>query len=281
MWPLPRPAFSARTSYDTCVGSTQSKNRREKLQKAADSAEQAGRRFRKAAAKSTLHKLRPEAFQLQGITGGDAVTWAYENGMVSTMKGRRIYDRLMAAPAHDICPLCGQGMVKSLDHFLPKSEFAALCVDPLNLIPACVDCNKAKGDQAPESPETVTLHPYLDNIDDHPWLTARVVQEAPTWLEYFITPPGHWDTLLTSRASHHFEVFNLAELYSAQAGRTLNSIRLQLTDLLEETGPQSVRAYLEGEARTRRAARLNGWETAAYQAWAEDDWFCAGGWTGI
>ncbi|MFI6967112.1 HNH endonuclease [Streptomyces sp. NPDC050255] len=281
MWPLQRPAITARTSYDTCVDSTQDKKRREMLQKAAGNVEKAGRRFRKAVAKGTLHKLRKDAFQLPGITGTQAYTWAYENGMVGRKNGRRLYDQLMAAPEHDTCPLCGQGMVRTLDHFLPKADFAALCVDPLNLIPACADCNKAKGDKAPQTPETVTLHPYLDNIDDCPWLTARVVRESPTWLEYFITPPGHWDELLTHRTSHHFEVFNLAELYSSQAGRNLNSIRQQLDDLLETTGPQSVRAYLEGEARTRRAARLNGWETAAYQAWAQDDWFCAGGWTDI
>ncbi|MGW1092165.1 HNH endonuclease [Streptomyces sp. NPDC002596] len=248
---------------------------------AADSIEEASRRFRKAVAKGTLYKLREEAFQVPGIAGDDAVTWAYENGMVSTVKGRRLYEQLMAAPEHERCPLCGQGMVKTLDHFLPKSEFAALCVDPLNLIPACADCNKAKGDKAPQTPETVTLHPYLDNIDDHPWLTASVVQECPTWVEYSITPPAHWDKLLTDRVSHHFQVFSLGQLYSAQAGRTLTGIRHQLTQLLKATGPETVRDYLEGEARTRLAARLNGWETAAYQAWAADDWFCAGGWTDV
>ena len=60
--------------------------------------------------------------------------------------GRTIYDAIKLASPNGLCPLCGQRVVATLDHYLPKSRYAALAVNPANLIPACSDCNKAKSD---------------------------------------------------------------------------------------------------------------------------------------
>ncbi|MEV6653909.1 HNH endonuclease signature motif containing protein [Streptomyces sp. NPDC051219] len=255
---------------------TRNLQRRSLLQAASDSVEAAGERFRQAARHGNLHELNSAEFTVPGISASDAVRWAYESGMVKTRDGRAVYDQIMAAPADERCPLCGHGMVRTLDHFLPKKMFPALCVDPLNLVPACADCNHAKGEGLPSGAETTPLHPYLDRIDHDPWLDARIVDSSPLWLDFFVSPPPGWEPILINRTRHHFDLFGLARLFAVQANRTVNNIRQQLTMMVDAGGKDMVRAYLSGEAATRLAHRLNGWEGVTYRALARDDTFCSG-----
>ncbi|MGC5543731.1 HNH endonuclease [Streptomyces griseus] len=258
------------------MASTRDTTRRTLLLAAGDSVEAAGERFRHAAQAGTLHELLGADFTVPGVRANDAVQWIYDNGMVNTRKGRAIYDQLMAAPADERCPLCGHGVVRTLDHYLPKKMFPALCVDPLNLIPACADCNHTKGDIQPTGPEKTPIHPYLDCIDNESWLEAKVVGSEPVWLDFYVSPPPTWDSHLASRTRHHFELFGLAELFSLQANRTLNSIRQHLTSAFEAGGEDLVRAYLTDEASTRLAHRPNGWEGVTYRTLAQDEAFCSG-----
>jgi hypothetical protein len=276
MWPLDPPTISARHSYDTCVGSTRDPQRRGLLLAAGDSVEDAGERFRYAARHGAVHNLRSTAFTVPGVSPSDAVQWAYENGMVNTRKGRAIYDQLMGVPQDERCPLCGHGVVRTLDHYLPKKSFPALCVDPMNLVPACADCNHAKGENLSSRAETTPLHPYLDRIDHDPWLEARIANSNPIWLEFYVNPPASWNQVLTDRTRHHFKLFGLAELFAVQANRTINSIRQLLAATLKAGGKEQVREYLSVEAETRLVHRPNGWEGVTYRTLARDDAFCSG-----
>src|SRR5690606_34072146 len=83
--------------------------------------------------------------------------------------GRRYYNLIRSAPLHGQCPLCGHRQVATLDHYLPKSEFPAFAVLPLNLIPACRDCNSAKLARVVLSANEQTLHPYYDDVDGEQW----------------------------------------------------------------------------------------------------------------
>ncbi len=276
MWPLDPPALSARESYEACVRGTKNVQRRSLLLAAGDVVEAAGERFRQSARRGAVHELSSAQFAVPSISATDAVRWVYENGMVGTRDGRAVYEQIMGGPVDERCPLCGQGVVRTLDHFLPKKMFPALCVDPLNLVPACADCNHAKGEGMPLNAETTPLHPYLDRIDQDSWLDARVVDSSPLWLDFFVSPPPQWDPVLIARTRHHFALFGLARLFAIQANRTVSSIRRQLTDLLHSSGSDAVRAYLREEAGTRLGDRLNGWEGVTYRALACDEAFCSG-----
>ncbi|MFF5019559.1 hypothetical protein [Streptomyces sp. NPDC001165] len=255
--------------------------RRSQLLTAGDSVEAAGERFRQAAQQGILHELESREFTVPGFTPADLVRWAYDNGMVNSRQGRAIYEQILGAPPDETCPLCGHGVVRTLDHFLPKRMFPALCVDPLNLVPACADCNHIKGERLPVDAETTPLHPYLDRIDQDPWLDANVTDSSPMWLDFFVNPPPGWAQILIERTRHHFKLFSLGKLFALQANRTVNSIRRQLTTMLDAGGKDLVRAYLADEAETRLANRLNGWEGVTYRALARDDAFCSGAFTPV
>ncbi|MFJ7911975.1 HNH endonuclease [Kitasatospora sp. NPDC096204] len=236
----------------------------------------AAERFEHAAKERALHTLDGTDFQVSGLKATDAAAAIYKRGMVANKPGRRIYNVIMAAPPHQRCPLCGQGLVRQMDHHLPKERFPALCVVPLNLVPACGDCNHRKGAKTPESAEAALLHPYVDRIDSERWLNARVRHDDDPSLEYFVDPPGSWDPVLSARVQNHFDFFDLARLYATRAAALICDIRRQIARLVSAAGPEEVNAYLADEAETRFAHQLNGWEGVAYKALAADDWFCRG-----
>ncbi|MFF8513372.1 HNH endonuclease [Streptomyces sp. NPDC015492] len=238
--------------------------------------EAAGERYRQAAQQGTLHELDSRDFTVPGLEPDDLVRWAYENGMVASKSGRIVYEQILGAAPDERCPLCGHGIVRTLDHFLPKRMFPALCVDPLNLVPACADCNHIKGERVPTEAETTLLHPYLDHIDEDTWLDAQVVHNSPSWVNFFVSPPQDWADALAERTRYHFTLFGLAKVFAVQANRTVNNIRYQLTAMLATGGMDMVRDYLVDEARTRLADRPNGWEGVTYRALADDDVFCSG-----
>ncbi|WP_371591661.1 HNH endonuclease [Streptomyces virginiae] len=236
----------------------------------------AGQALRRAAAEGTLHDLDGHDFTVEGISTKDFVDWAYENGM-QTVAGRRIRDALMAAPVDERCPLCRVGTVRQLDHVMPKSMFPALCVDPLNLVPACEHCNLIKGDTKPQSAEETLLHPYLDRISQTRWLHARTVATPDgVRLEFFVAPPDTWDPTLASRVTRHFKLLDLGARYAQHANRAITDVNQMVTTLRARGGSTIVRSYLQGEAETRFAADANSIEGVTYVTLSADDAYCLG-----
>ncbi|WP_157032191.1 HNH endonuclease [Kitasatospora cheerisanensis] len=289
MWPLDPPSVTADESYLACSRSIQ--DRREKpgkparpyrrlLAAAAPDISAASQRFEKAAAEGSLLGLKAEDFRVPGFGDDEAHRVIYARGMVKNKAGRQIYDALMAAPAHERCPFCGHGIVRELDHHLPKSSYPALCVTPLNLVPACKDCNDLKGSFVPNSPESVLIHPYYDRIDDDPWLSAKVVHTAEPTLDFFVDPPDTWDQITVSRVKHHFDLFELGRTFGTQANRLVSNIQYGVEKLLRAVGSDAVREYLQEEAETRFKSQLNGWEGVTFLTLSEDDWFCEGNFIG-
>jgi hypothetical protein len=191
--------------------------------------------------------------------------------------GRDIYDAIFFSAPQGKCPLCGQRTVSTLDHHLPKAHYPALAVAPLNLVPSCGDCNKAKLASVPTNASEEMLHPYFDDIDGDRWLFAEVIQSQPAALRFFVQAPTHWDTVLRSRVEGHFRGLDLGRLYSSEAADELLNIRHQLGMLHDTGGTALVQIHLRDRAVSCQHARRNGWRTATYQAFADSHWFCDGG----
>jgi hypothetical protein len=191
--------------------------------------------------------------------------------------GRDIYDEIFASSPQGRCPLCTQRSVATLDHHLPKAHFPALAVAPLNLIPACSDCNKAKLASVPTRAEEVPLHPYYDDLGDEVWLRAMVVERQPTALRFRVVTPAAWTAVLSARVENHFRALGLAALYASEAAEELINFRHQL-HMLQDADPESgVRDELTRRANSCALGRPNGWRAATYRAWSESEWFCGGG----
>jgi hypothetical protein len=232
--------------------------------------------FFEAASASDTHRLTTPEFSLEDVSK-DEMTWLYNKRFVQSTPARPLYSRLKLSAHNEKCPLCGHRNVTTLDHYMPKAKFPTLAVDPVNLIPSCGDCNKAKQDVVVTEAEKATLHPYFDEVGNDPWLVAEVIPGAPASVKFRVRPPDTWSALLCQRLRHHFRLFGLGSLYRIEAAQELSNVRFALQKLFDSAGVAAVRAHLHEQALSRRSAYLNSWQTATYSAFAESDWFVNGG----
>ncbi len=222
----------------------------------------------------------PKSAQFGQVTGQE-MKRVYKDTFAKSAGTRVIYDQIKKLPPNDICPICGQRTVGTLDHYLSQSEFAALVVVPCNLLPSCGDCNKAKLDAHAVIPEHQTLHPYFDNIDQERWLVADVLQTAPAALRFRAAPPAYWPQVMQQRTAHHFRKFGLGALYGSHSAVELNNMRYALQKIAERGTAEEVRSELQLRYESSLAAQRNSWQTAMYEALTGSDWFCAGGFVAV
>lgn len=62
------------------------------------------------------------------------------------------------------CPYCGLDKSRTIDHYLPKSEFPEFSIYPSNLIPCCGHCNLKKSDNWLEAGKRKYINLYFDDI---------------------------------------------------------------------------------------------------------------------
>jgi hypothetical protein len=276
MWRVPAPTRTAAWTYERCIRGVQNEDLRDRLDATSPDIVAAADGFQTAAQNGTIGTF-PGAANVGYVTGGE-LSWVYKNRFVrASSPGRVVYDEIMTAAVYGRCPMCGHRQVASLDHYLPKASFPALCVAPANLIPACSDCNKQKLDAIPANASEVMLHPYFDDVEGQPWLVAEVGQTIPPSFQFSVGAPAAWPHVLAARVTHQFKTLHLGNLYASQAAVELVNIRQALAEVFAAGGAAEVAAHLNQAANSRRAARVNSWQTAMYTAIAASQWFCSGG----
>lgn len=191
--------------------------------------------------------------------------------------GRDYYNRIMLVSPNQICPLCGTGVVNSLDHYLPKTHYSVYSVTPINLVPVCNWCQKEKGSHNPEKEGDQLLHPYFDDFDSEVWLSAMIVECEPAGFRFLTDPVNHWPEAKKQRVATHLKKLKLEVLFASLAGQRLISIRARLNELITAGSSESVREYLKDELNSYETVHKNSWETAMYRAAINSVWFCDGG----
>jgi hypothetical protein len=150
---------------------------------------------------------------------------------------------------------------------------------PLNLIPACRDCNTGKLTAYATAFGEQSLHPYFDHgkyVSDQ-WLFARVVQTSPASVSFFVAPPANWSVGEGERVLSHFTSLKLGERFSVLAAGELASINAVLKQYIGRSGPDAVREYLNACAAAELSLHKNSWKAAMLLALAGDNWFCQTG----
>ena len=277
MWTLDPPDITAEEAFRACISRVRSHELKSRLENVIPDIEEAAEEYDECAEAAELHLIQPSEMVGENVTRDEMIR-VYTGRMANgSSPGRPYYDSIKALAENEICPLCGHRQVKTLDHVLAKAHFPIFAVTPINLVPACTDCNQAKANSLPQAAEEVFLHPYYDDIDDDVWLRARIVERFPAAALFEASPPNQWPDVLAARLENQFCRLGLARLYSREAAQEISSIRYSLQELLESGGPDLVLKHLQQEQRSRRAAQRNSWRTALYTAMCDSDWFCDGG----
>lgn len=270
------PTHQVRPTLELCVSRIENADLKARAVSAADTLEAGESTYHERASQHLLYTW-PEHPNAGPLTRDEMVSLYDERLSRKEHQARKVYDALRAAAKFNICPLCGQRQVASLDHYLPKFSHPLFAITPANLVPCCSDCNRAKLAQVAEDAASQTFHPYFDDFDDSIWLVAQVVEAAPPAVLFSVASPEGWDEVKAKRAKHHFSLLGLAELYGSNSAQELAQIAKILRELREASGPDEVRTHLEAQAQSRRAGGRNSWQATMYSALAQSQWFWQGG----
>ncbi|MCL2916040.1 HNH endonuclease [Shewanella corallii] len=274
---IAKPELDAKDVYELCISKVKNRDLKERFVQIAGSIAEAEQEYQEKA-ESKQWYLIESSDGVNGVVNKAEMEKVYTQRMVGKKApGRALYDQLKNAAPNGICPLCGQRVVETLDHFLPKADFSSLVVVPLNLIPACSDCNKSKLDKAPDQICKQTLHPYYDDVTGEQWLFAEVKEETPGTIRFYTSYVEAYGDVLNERIKFHFKELGLGSLYMSNANSTVTEIQFRLSKTHEKGGKIAVKAYLKEEEESRRNNHVNSWNTAAYQAMMNSEWFCDGG----
>ncbi len=274
--------MSATDALDACKKGVGPNSLKLRIEAAREDFSQNAAMYAESAEKGKLYQFSPllgreaQAVVIANLTKKELVD-LYEYYLRGTGKpGRAVYDKLIVA-AKDKCPFCGGiGRPRNLDHFLPKSAFPQFSILPLNLIPACRDCNMdGKAGSYATTAESQILHPYLDDdcFFSERWVVAQVVSINPCSVEYFVQPPDQWDELCQKRVEAHFHDFDLKKRYSIQAAEELTTITSQRKGFMIQASAEEFSAYLSSVAEA--PLFVNHWKKVLYLCLANDESFCS------
>lgn len=189
---------------------------------------------------------------------------------------REIYDEILFSAPNEKCPYCNHRIADTIDHFLPKANFPVYSISPINLLPACTQCNKGKLNSIPTQPSEQTLHPYFDNIEEYNWLECEI-SNLPNIIFNFkprrIFEEGN---INNNRIFNHFKFYNLNELYKSNACTEFANIKLQITKTYNNKGTEELKDFLLEAYLSRKETDINSWQTAFYKALYESDDFVNG-----
>lgn len=281
---LPTPTDAQADVFAKCINSISNLDLRSRLEAITLDLSAAAQNYAERGYARQLYMIPAVDLPNNAIVVGTVtkaeLTGTYSDHMVGKGKpARTIYDTILLSAPLRRCPYCGIGHTTTLDHYLPKSKFPLLSVVTLNLVPSCKDCNTDKKVSFSATEAGQTLHPYFEqqSVIDEQWLYARLDQNTPPALEYFVSAPAHWPHILRARVDAHFTGYNLKARYSIEASNGLATLRDTLALVWDYAGERGVREHLHVAALGHTRRHPNAWDTAMYQALANDAWYCAGG----
>lgn len=270
---IPPPEINAKRHFLNCISKVGSASKKRELTEIAPVIDNAAKEYKRLAKKSLLHSMKNRNC---GIST-KRLKRLYEYRMVNKKQpGRAVYDKIILSAPNRFCPFCAQRRVSSVDHFLCKSKFPELATIPNNLVPSCSDCNKTKDAYHPSKRAEQLLHPYFDNVKVR-WLLAKIVKlNGKALLVFSVAKNTALSRVLVKRIENHFQIFELAELYSIHATGELRDIEHEHEIVRSHGGSKAAKEHLLAQAKSRERTNPNSWKTAAYFAMHDSKEFCSG-----
>ncbi|WDT68009.1 HNH endonuclease [Cloacibacterium sp. TD35] len=209
------------------------------------------------------------------LSKGDLIRY-YKYRMLNKENARKFYDTLLLSAPNNICPYCTIKNVKTVDHFLPKSEYPYLSVVPSNLVPCCRDCNTDKKISYPIDNDTQTYHPYFDNIENESWIKAELMCTEPLSFQFRVERLPHWNDNKFNRSVNHFKTYNINELFSNEANRELRTRQFYFKQLLNRDNIQLIEQIEDTYNSCLNSVGVLDWQTIMYACLKENSWFLQG-----
>lgn len=211
----------------------------------------------------------------------DEMEKLYKNRLYRSKSGNVIYTRIRDSAIGDLCPLCSQRLVGTLDHYLPKAHYPQYAISRVNLYPACIECNKAKLDTVNSDKENQTFHPFFDRLHDIIWLSASLKGGASPALVFYVNDNVPQRFALRQRMRYHFRTLGIDDLYATHAASALSQEKFTLQELFKSKGRRGVEKYLKNRWESACYVNKNSWLAVMYCTLLNSASFCAGGFNNI
>ena len=270
---LHKPSITHREILESCISNIRDSSLIERVEKELEYFALCTEVYDKKGVSGELSDI-PSLDTVNDQISRKEMEFLYDKIVTKGQPGRRYYDKILHSSK--LCPMCGFGLSKTLDHYLPKAKFPIHAVNPFNLIPCCRDCNSVKGADEPTVGKE-TLHPYYDEVGDEKWLYAEIEHKNEVGFKFNIKKPSNWTDEKFNKLNHHFITFELSGFYSVLASSELNDQVYNLKTLWEIGGPGVVRDHLLESQISVEKTLLNHWKSAMYEGLANSEWFCSAG----
>lgn len=270
---LEKPNITHMMLLEACTSNINNVDLRQRILEELEFFKMSSKEYNEKGLLGELSEIRMQD-NVNGRISKDEMKFLYSKMVAKGQPGRDFYDIILHKSK--VCPVCGFGKSRTLDHYLPKAIYPAYAIDPLNLIPCCRDCNFEKRSDIPQKGKE-TLHPYYDVVSDERWLYAEVAYNEGLAFIFDVKKPQNWTIDKFSKVSYHFYVFELFELYSTLASQEISDQAFHLKELFELGGSEAIKEQLMGFHISAQKQNINHWKSAMYEALANNDWFCSNG----
>ena len=288
MWSVEPSDISVSTIAKDAAAKVRDKSLAKRLRGARPSLEANHAKYADEASSASSHEIAAEGYVVADVTDAE-ILWIYKQHMAKPTGGaREWYDALVAAARYELCSYCQHGQATTLDHYVPKALVGGLAIEPLNLVPACPQCNHKLLAYSPSARAEQLFHPFYESVDAR-WLYARVLEGEPVAIEFFVDPAPELDHETRVRVENQFNTLGLDLMYAAVSGRDLAEAKEALAGrAVSPEEPPDARivavhsaavasALLSETASIAFAVDPNSRRGAVYEALASNVWFCSDG----
>lgn len=228
-----------------------------------------------------LHLIVADGAVPPHIWEGDMKRLYSEGLLRKNSDARTYYEKLRLSSPFRVCPFCLHRPVRTLDHYLPKTNYGAYAVLPANLIPCCRDCNSEKDEFSPQERASTLLHPYFDRIDQSSWLGCEIDKHQGYCTASFYIRSADVSEELRPRLIAHMDTLQLWELYEIEAAREINEMAGTIKSTFVASGSDGVQMLCEEMGASRSVLAENYWKAVLWRSAAQDEEFCKLGWQAV
>jgi len=143
------------------------------------------------------------------------------------------------------CQYCTINSANTLDHIIPKEEYSEFAVNPLNLLPACSECNGYKGEYWRDGDNRFFLNLYTDILPNEQYLFVdfnfdlHVIETS-----FSLDNRNGIDINLFNLISSHFSRMHLLSRFSIKSSDIISELSNLIVSSKPKLGEEDIKEVI-------------------------------------
>lgn len=153
--------------------------------------------------------------------------------------------------------------MNTLDHLIPKTEFAEFSDHPVNLMPCCSDCNSKKSSNWRVGNERKYLNLYLDELPKIQYLFVSLsIVDSTIKAKFTVENRNHIEVTLFQKIINHYEDLELCKRFSLNCDNTISELKNLLKQIKIHVAKEKIIESVEkAEDENRNYYGYNYWKS--------------------